>query len=205
MSTQYFRVTAYHPAEDLSVIIDSYGKYLELWEISYPLILNGFENTVTLSYGENIIDGNITRIESSSDKVFLRSSAFGRPQNTTFEQNGAIYHAIRVGDKVYIPDRTKIAAIADATTPKKTFNLATLQRLKSQHQDKIMLVHLGDFYEAIGRDAITVSQELELVLASRQIDGHDKRLPMTGFPCSAAEQYIARLVQKGYRTAIVEI
>ena len=66
-----------------------------------------------------------------------------------------------------------------------------------------MLFRLGDFYEMFAEDAETGARELELTLTSREC-GPGRRIPMCGVPHHAVEKYLAMLVQKGHRVAIVE-
>ena len=75
--------------------------------------------------------------------------------------------------------------------------------IKNQHPDEILFFRLGDFYEMFFDDALLASQELEITLTSRE-GGNGTRIPMCGVPYHAAENYIARLVQKGYKIAICE-
>ena len=75
--------------------------------------------------------------------------------------------------------------------------------LKRQYPDAILFFRLGDFYETFDEDAETVARELDIVLTGRNV-GKDQRVPMAGVPYHAAEQYIARLVEKGYKVAIAE-
>ncbi|MGZ3633436.1 MAG: MutS N-terminal domain-containing protein, partial [Parachlamydiaceae bacterium] len=62
----------------------------------------------------------------------------------------------------------------------------------------ILLFRMGDFYEAFYEDAAIVAKELELTLTKRQ------EVPMSGMPWHASDQYIDKLVGKGYRVAIAE-
>ncbi len=75
--------------------------------------------------------------------------------------------------------------------------------LKRQHEDAIIFYRLGDFYEMFFEDARTASSELDLVLTGRNA-GVEERVPMCGIPHHAAKGYIQRLIQKGYKVAIVE-
>lgn len=75
--------------------------------------------------------------------------------------------------------------------------------LKEQHEDAIIFYRLGDFYEMFFEDAKTASSELDLVLTGRNA-GVEERVPMCGIPHHAAKEYIQRLIQKGYKVAIVE-
>lgn len=107
MATQYYRVTVYHLAEDLSVIFDSNGMYEKLWQFSSFMLSKGFE-IIEVSSDETFLNGNITKSETT-DKLILRSTCAGRPEYTTYELNGTTYRAVKVRDKIYIPDRAKKA------------------------------------------------------------------------------------------------
>ncbi len=74
---------------------------------------------------------------------------------------------------------------------------------KQQHKECILFYRLGDFYEMFFEDAELVSKELELTLTGKSC-GLEERAPMCGVPFHAAETYISRLVDKGYRVAICE-
>ncbi len=74
---------------------------------------------------------------------------------------------------------------------------------KEQYNDCILFYRLGDFYEMFFDDAILVSRELEITLTGKDC-GLEERAPMAGIPHHAAENYIARLVSKGYKVAICE-
>jgi DNA mismatch repair protein MutS len=76
-------------------------------------------------------------------------------------------------------------------------------RLKAQYPDTILFFRLGDFYETFDEDAELVAQELDLVLTSRPVS-KGQRVPMAGVPHHAVENYIGRLIEKGYRVAIAE-
>lgn len=75
--------------------------------------------------------------------------------------------------------------------------------IKSQYPDAILFFRLGDFYETFDHDAETAARELDLVLTSRPV-AKDQRVPMAGIPHHAAENYVARLIEKGYHVAICE-
>ncbi|MBK9170000.1 MAG: DNA mismatch repair protein MutS [Bryobacterales bacterium] len=74
---------------------------------------------------------------------------------------------------------------------------------KQQAPNALLLFRLGDFYELFFEDAITAARELEITLTSRNKDKGEP-VPMCGVPHHAAEGYIARLIQKGYRVALCE-
>ena len=75
--------------------------------------------------------------------------------------------------------------------------------IKEEYNDCIVFYRLGDFYEMFFEDAKTASRELEITLTGRDC-GQEERAPMCGVPFHAAESYIARLIEKGYKVAICE-
>ncbi len=75
--------------------------------------------------------------------------------------------------------------------------------IKRRHSDSILFFRLGDFYEMFFDDAELASRELEITLTGRNA-GAAERVPMCGVPYHAADNYIARLINKGYRVAICE-
>jgi len=76
-------------------------------------------------------------------------------------------------------------------------------KVKEDLPGTLVMFRLGDFYEFFGEDAEIASKELDIVLTGRNA-GIEERMPMCGIPHHAVEQYLARLVQKGYRVAICE-
>jgi DNA mismatch repair protein MutS len=75
--------------------------------------------------------------------------------------------------------------------------------IKEKHKDEILFFRLGDFYEMFFDDAATASRELELTLTGKDC-GMTERAPMCGIPYHSCENYIARLLAKGYKVAICE-
>jgi DNA mismatch repair protein MutS len=76
-------------------------------------------------------------------------------------------------------------------------------QIKRQYPDAIVFFRLGDFYETFDQDAETTSRELDIVLTSRNV-AKGTRVPMAGIPHHAAENYLARLIEKGFHVAICE-
>ena len=74
---------------------------------------------------------------------------------------------------------------------------------KEEYKDCILFYRLGDFYEMFFEDALTVTKELEITLTGKDC-GLEERAPMCGVPYHAAETYINRLIEKGYKVAICE-
>ncbi|MCD1257344.1 DNA mismatch repair protein MutS [Paenibacillus athensensis] len=75
--------------------------------------------------------------------------------------------------------------------------------VKAQVPDAFLFFRLGDFYEMFFEDAINASRELEITLTGRE-GGAEERIPMCGVPHHSAENYIARLIEKGYKVALCE-
>jgi DNA mismatch repair protein MutS len=75
--------------------------------------------------------------------------------------------------------------------------------IKRQYPNTILFFRLGDFYETFDQDAETAARELDIVLTSRPV-AKGVRTPMAGIPHHAAENYLARLIEKGYHVAICE-
>lgn len=75
--------------------------------------------------------------------------------------------------------------------------------VKNQYKDCLLLYRLGDFYELFFDDAITASRELEITLTGKDC-GLKERAPMCGVPYHAVQNYVAKLIEKGYKVAIGE-
>ena len=75
--------------------------------------------------------------------------------------------------------------------------------IKSQYPGMLLFFRLGDFYEMFFDDAKTAAEELDLVLTGKDC-GMGERAPMCGVPFHSAENYIAKLVSRGYKVAICE-
>ncbi len=76
-------------------------------------------------------------------------------------------------------------------------------QIKKRFPDAIVFFRLGDFYETFDEDARITSRELEIVLTSREM-GKGYKVPLAGIPYHALENYLARLINRGYKVAICE-
>ncbi len=74
---------------------------------------------------------------------------------------------------------------------------------KRQYPNAILFFRLGDFYETFDEDAEIISRELDIVLTSRPV-GNGLRVPLAGIPYHAVDNYLAKLIEKGYHVAIAE-
>lgn len=75
--------------------------------------------------------------------------------------------------------------------------------IKKKYPDVILFFRLGDFYETFDRDAEITSKELDIVLTSRNV-AKGVRIPMAGIPFHAVDNYLGKLIEKGYHVAICE-
>ena len=76
-------------------------------------------------------------------------------------------------------------------------------RIKKKYPETIVFFRLGDFYETFDEDARIASRELEIVLTSREM-GKDNKIPLAGIPYHAVDNYLAKLINRGYKVAICE-
>jgi len=90
------------------------------------------------------------------------------------------------------------------TTKKVTPALKQYLELKEQYKDAILMFRMGDFYEMFFEDAEVAAKELEIALTKRSFGKGGEKAPMCGIPYHALENYLAKLVRKGYKVAICE-
>ena len=76
-------------------------------------------------------------------------------------------------------------------------------QIKENYKDCILFYRMGDFYEMFFDDALIASKELDLVLTGKQC-GLEEKAPMCGLPFHACQNYIAKLISRGYKVAICE-
>ena len=88
----YYRITAYHPTEDLSVIADSNGKFEKLWEFSAYMVSKGFK-VIAVNKEESINPGNITKAIENKEKITIQAYSKGKPiiDGKTISINGKKY------------------------------------------------------------------------------------------------------------------
>src|SRR5579863_2099794 len=81
--------------------------------------------------------------------------------------------------------------------------MAQYLEIKGSHADYLLFYRMGDFYELFFEDAVKASEALDIALTKRgRHQGAD--IPMCGVPVHAAEQYLEKLIRKGFRVAICE-
>ena len=107
MNNNYFIITAYYPEDNFSFILDSNGKFEKLWQFSAYLVSKGIK-VIEASKQEQMLDINIEPAPQYNEHIILRANADDKPKYLTQTINGVTYKAIKVADKIYIPDRTQI-------------------------------------------------------------------------------------------------
>ena len=98
--TNYFRVTAYHTEQNISVILDSNGRFEKLWQFSSFLVNKGFK-IIEVTTSDKLVYDPFPSVEEESNKILLRSIAKGLPiiQEITYQNRPC--KAICIGDKTY--------------------------------------------------------------------------------------------------------
>ena len=91
-----------------------------------------------------------------------------------------------------------MAQVEDITPIRKQY-----LEIKRQYPNAILFFRLGDFYETFDQDAEIAARELDIVLTSRPV-GKGVRVPLAGIPHHAVENYLARLIERGFHVAICE-
>ena len=96
----YFRITAYHTEQNISVILDSNGRFKKLWQFSSFLVNKGFK-IIEVTTSDKLVYDPFPLIEKESYKILLRSIAKGLPmiQEVTYQDRPC--KAVCVGDKTY--------------------------------------------------------------------------------------------------------
>lgn len=86
---------------------------------------------------------------------------------------------------------------------KETPMMTQFRQVKKEHPEAIVFFRMGDFYEMFCDDAVVASEALDLVLTTKNA-GIDGKIPMCGVPYHAVDNYVAKLIAKGFRVAICE-
>ena len=99
----YFRITGYNQENDFSFIMDCFGMFEKLWQFSAYLVSKGIK-VIEASKQEQMLDINIEPAQQDNEHIILRANADDKPEYLTQTINGITYKAIKVADKIYIPD-----------------------------------------------------------------------------------------------------
>ena len=101
--TNYFRITGYWSENDCCFIIDSNGMFEKLWQFSAYLVQKDIK-VIEVSKEENMLDINIEKVAQDNEHIILRATADGMPEYIEQNVNGITYKAIKIADKIYIPN-----------------------------------------------------------------------------------------------------
>lgn len=101
-----FRVTVYHPTEDICAIIDTYDFVEKLWELSAFFIQKGFK-IIDATNSDKFLDVNISQTPNKVKRLIVRACDKGKPEQLIKELDGKRHNAIRVNTRIYIPDRAQ--------------------------------------------------------------------------------------------------
>ncbi len=93
--------------------------------------------------------------------------------------------------------------MADSPPDKVTPMLRQYLDLKSRYADALLLFQMGDFYETFFGDAEKAAAALNIALTSRS-RADAERIPMAGFPIHAAQSYIGRLLEAGFKVVVCD-
>lgn len=127
-------------------------------------------------------------------------SDMGGPKIMARAQSTLRAHARRLGLAFndYVPRDLRPKRIVAKKRRMKSDALGYYQALTEAYEDRLVLMRMGDFYEAFGDSAGTLAGALGIVVTSRN------KAPMAGFPVHAAEDYLSVLAKAGIRVAICE-
>lgn len=105
--SNYFRITGYVKEKDLCFIMDCNGMFEKLWEFNSLMVQHKIQ-VLEVATDTRFFDGTIDKVEYDENHIALRATAKGLPEYTTYTLDGIIYKAIKVADKIYVPDRNFI-------------------------------------------------------------------------------------------------
>lgn len=103
----HFRATGYYEPEGISFIIDSNGKFDEVWKLSALLLRKGCKLIDIVEVDNKAIEINIEPPAVDKTNLIIRAIAKGKSRFVPVSHNGIRYNAIQVDNKMYIPDKYK--------------------------------------------------------------------------------------------------
>lgn len=102
--SNYFRLVGYCKEHDFCFILDCNGMFEKMWQFSSYVVNKGLQ-VLEISNNEKFLDVNISKTQEDKDHILLRANANGKPEHITQNINGITYKAIKVADKIYIPNK----------------------------------------------------------------------------------------------------
>jgi len=101
--SNYFRITGYIKDKDICFIMDCNGMFEKLWQFSSYLVQKNIQ-ILEVSNDTKFQDVNIDKVDYDTAHLFLRATAKGKPEYINHTIDGEIFKAIKVGEKVYVPN-----------------------------------------------------------------------------------------------------
>ena len=166
----------------------------------------GWNSAIAAAWGRDSLECNV--IKEDSHPAAPRSPLLGAPHLQALDENrasGAPRSPLL--DESPPPDEFALTALPVERAPaeKGAAELTPFMRqwaaAKHQNPDALVFFRMGDFYELFYDDAAVASRELQLTLTARD---KERNIPMCGVPYHAVEQYVTRLLRKGYRIALCD-
>ena len=99
----YYRITAYHPAENVSAILDSHGRFEKLWEFSAYLVSKGFKILEASKEG-GFLEGTMPIAPHNTQRIFVQACGRGKPTEGATVIDGTPYRSVVLEGKSYVPD-----------------------------------------------------------------------------------------------------
>ena len=104
MKTEYYRITAYHAPEGLSIIADSYGMFEKLWQFSAYLVERGFR-IIAVDREQFFVEGTMPKVATMNEKIMIRAVSKDEPSKfpgTPYEDKAGVM--VQLGDAVYLSE-----------------------------------------------------------------------------------------------------
>ncbi|MBQ6153091.1 MAG: N-6 DNA methylase [Ruminococcus sp.] len=150
------------------------------------------------STGYEILSIDEDRVMLFDPKFPLFNKEMPRAEFDERVQENPLNNSLRVAEKTPPqPESVKTASDVPVSSVDRYFEL------KAQNPESILLFRIGDFYEIMGDDAVTVAQALELTLTSRRRN-NTERVPMVGFPAAVIDSYTNMLLDRGWNVAVTK-
>ena len=133
-------------------------------------------------------------------ELYIRSELIAEEIEEAYQSKQSEIKIIDDTEAETVSDEPVIASIpAEQKTPEQDATISPVYRryldAQKQNPQAIVLIRVGDFWEAMGENARTVAGELNLTLTSREV-GLPERVPMCGFPYHVTEVYLEKLLEK---------
>ena len=154
-------------------------------------------------FEEDAIEGTLYNLDGTPYKKPIPKSTYKPPVKAVVEKPKPTNSQMSIFDSLLPNDTSKEVAEEKVTEkPKGTPFYQKYYDAQEKHPDAVVIIRLGDFYEAFGDNAKKLSTLLDLTLTGR-LCGLEERIPMVGFPYHCSEAYFNK-ANEHYKLAIVE-